>query len=373
MGARRPDRGPGRGPQPAPLELRRPPADDAAAAFLLAVLLAGVQAVVLGEPGTTLRAAVPYLAGFGVVVAVRAVGPRSDADLAPWLRGLTVAGTLLAVWLLGAFLGAVPLNLGEPSSFYRIKLSVTSPVGDHNTAAGLLLPAIVACAAMAVREPRWRAGLVVTTLGLVATLSRGAALVLLVVAAIGWLTASNRRFAAWLLAAATGAVALVFALALVLDASPPGEVEAADGMLGASILGRVDLAERGVEVGLDHPWLGVGLGGFEQAAADLPPPNDHAHQVFAHAFAEGGLVLLGVAIVVPVVLARRVLALPAGPGRDVLLLGGLGLLAHAQVEILSGRIGYEVLLALLVGLAGSLGDVPDPLRRVRPGAPGDAA
>jgi O-antigen ligase len=179
--------------------------------------------------------------------------------------------------------------------------------------------------------------------------------------------ASNRRFATWLLAAATGVVALVFALALVLDASPSAEVETPDGLLGASLIGRIDLAERGIEVGLERPWLGVGLGGFEEAAVGLPPPNDHAHQVFAHAFAEGGVWLLGVAVVVPVVLARRVLALPAGPGRDVLLLAGLGLLAHAQMEILSGRIGYEVLLALLVGLAGSLGDVDDPRPGVRSG------
>jgi hypothetical protein len=367
MAPRRPAGGSGRAPGPAPLTPRRPPADIAAAAFLLAVLLAGVQAVVLDEPGRTLRAALPYLAGFAVVVAVRALGPRADDELPPWLRGLAVAATLLAVWLLGAFLGAVPMNLGEPSSFYRIKLAVTSPVGDHNTAAGLLLPGIVACAAMATREPRWRAGLAVTTLGLVATLSRGAALVLLLVAVVGWLVASSRRFAGWLLAAATVAVALVFALALVLDASPPEQAETPDGMLGASIVGRVDLAERGLEVGLERPWLGVGLGGFEEAAEGLPPPNDHAHQLFAHAVAEGGVWLLGIALLVPVVLARRVLALPAGPGRDVLLLAGLGLLTHAQMEILSGRIGYEVLLALLVGLAGSLGDVPDPRHGLRSG------
>jgi hypothetical protein len=356
-------------PGAAPLAVRRPPADVAAAAFLVAALLAGVQAVLLDDPVRTLRAGVPYLAAFAVVVVVRAVGPRSDDELTPWVRGLAVAGTLLSMWLLGAFLGALPLHLGEPSSFYRIKVAVTSPVGDHNTAAGLLLPTIVACAAMAVREPRWRAGLAATSLGLVATLSRGAALVLLVVAVVGWLVASSRRFAAWLLAAATVAAAMMFTLALVLDASPSADVETPDGVLGASIVGRLDLAERGIEVGFEQPWIGVGLGGFAEAADGLPPPNDHAHQVFAHAFAEGGVWLLGVALVVPVVLARRVLELPAGPGRDVLLLSGLGLLAHAQMEILAGRIGYEVLLALLVGLAGSLGDVPDPRPGARAGTP----
>lgn len=346
----------GRSAGPAPAIPRRPPADAAAAAWLLAVLLAGVQAVVLDDPGRTARAALPYLAAFLVVVAVRTFGPRSDEALLPWLRAVAVAGTMLSMWLLGAFLAALPLHLGEPSDFYRVKLSVTSPVGDHNTAAGLLLPAIAAGAAMAVRDPRWRAGLGVMTLGLVATLSRGAALVLLVVALVAWVVASDRRFVAALTAAAVAAVGLVLGLAAVLDTSPPGEVEVTDGVLGASVLGRVDLAVRGVEVGLEHPALGVGLGAFGEAAADLPPPNDHAHQALTHAFAEGGLLLLGATLVVIVVLARRVLALPPGPGRDVVLLGGAALVAHAQVEILSGRIGYEVLLAFLVGLAGSLAD-----------------
>lgn len=337
--------------------LRRPPADLAAAAYLVAVLLALVQLVALGDPGRTVRGVGPYVLALLVAVVVRITGPRDDASLGPWLHGLSVVGVLLAVWLAGAFLGALPTGLGEEHGFYRIKLAVTSPVGDHNTAAGLLLPAIVACAAMAVRDPRWHAGLAATTLGLVATLSRGAALVLLAVAAVGWPLASHRRFRTVLLVAATTAVVSVFVLAAVLDASPPADADVVrDGPVGASVLGRIDLAERGVAVGLDHPALGAGLGGFAEVADDLPPPNDHAHQLLAHAFAEGGLALLAVAIVVPVVLARRVVTLHPGPGRDVLLLGGLGLVGHAQVEVLGGRLGYEVLLALLVGLAGSLAD-----------------
>jgi hypothetical protein len=336
--------------------LRRPHADVAAAAFLVAVLLAAAQAVVLGDPGRTLRAGVPYALGFLVIVTVRAIGPRGDEELVRWLRGLAIVGVLLSMWLLGAFVAALPVHLGEPSSFYLVKLAVTSPVGDHNTAAGLLLPAAVAAAAMAVRDPRWRFGLAAITLGVVATLSRGAAVVLLGVAVVGWVVASDRRFRVALLAAGVGAVLAVTGLAVGLDASPPGEEVAETGVLGTSVLGRVDLAVRGAEVGLEHPVLGVGLGGFADAAEDLPPPNDHAHQLLTHAFAEGGVLLLLVALVVPLVLAGRVLSLPAGPGRDVLLLGGLGLLVHAQVEILGGRLGYEVLLALLVGLAGALAE-----------------
>lgn len=333
----------------------RESADPAAAAYLVAVLLAVAQVVLLDEPGRTARAAVPYVLAFVVVVALRHLGPRDEAAMARWVHALSVFGVLLSMWLLGAFLGALPAGIGEQSGFYRVKLAVTSPLGDHNTAAGLMLPAVVACAATAVRDPRWRAGLVVVTLGLAATLSRGAVLVLLGLALVGWLVASDRRFRTLLLASAAAATALVLLLAVVLDASPPADAEVPrDGPVGASVVGRVNLAERGLRVGSERPLLGTGLGGFGQRADDLPPPNDHAHQLFAHAFAEGGVPLFLVAVAVPALLAVRVVRLAPGAGREILLLGGLGLLVHAQIEILGGRLGYEVLLALLVGLAGTL-------------------
>jgi hypothetical protein len=43
------------------------------------------------------------------------------------------------------------------------------------------------------------------------------------------------------------------------------------------------------------------------------------------------------------------------PVRDLALLGGGGLVVHAQVEILAGRVGYEVLLAVLLGLVAAPG------------------
>lgn len=343
--------------RPRPTAGRGALGDPVVLALVAAVGLALVQAVALGPPGRILSAAVPYLLALLVVAGVRVAGPRRPADEDVWLRILAGGGLLLAVWLLGAFLGALPTGLGAPAGFYRVKLAVTSPVGDHNTAAGLLLPAVVAAAVLAAREVRWRAGLAVLALGLVATLSRGAVLVLLTVVVVGWACASSRRVAAWLLGAAAAATGGVLGFASLLDAAPPGQGALVEGSsrLGASVLGRLDLAERGLEVGLRHPGLGVGLGRFSEVAGDLPPPNDHAHQLLAHALAEGGVVLLAVAVLVPVVLLARAWRRPAGPLRDVTLLGGLALLAHAQVEILGGRAGYEVLVALLAGLAAAGG------------------
>lgn len=325
--------------------------DPVALAYLAAVVLGLTQAAVLNEPERTLPATAPYLLAWLVAIAVRLVGPRDGRGLEWWVQGLTVAGAVLSVWLLATFLTALPEGVGQEHGFYRIKVSVTSPVGDHNTAAGLLLPAVVAAAACAARDRRWVVALGVTTLGLVATLSRGAVLVLLVLALLAARIASERGLKRALLTSAVAATGLLVGLTLLLDTSPPGVDLPEHGHLGASVLGRIDLAERGVELGLANPLLGVGLGGFAQQADDLPPPNDHAHQLLAHAGAEGGVVLLLVAVAVPVLLAVRVLRLPAGRGRDVLLLGGLGLVAHAQVEILGGRPGYEVLVAMLASLA----------------------
>jgi hypothetical protein len=215
-----------------------------------------------------------------------------------WLAGLVVAGGVLAAWLLVGFLAALPDGIGAPHGFYRVKVQVTSPVGDHNTAAGLLLPPLVAAAALAARDRRWLAGLLLVTLGVAATLSRGAVVVLLVVAAGAWVVSSGRRIRVLLASAAGAALVLVLGVA-ALDASPPPDGPQSEGVVGASVVARADLVVRGLEVGLDRPLAGVGLGGFGEVARDLPPPNDHAHQLFAHAFAEGGVILLTVAVSCP--------------------------------------------------------------------------
>jgi hypothetical protein len=352
--------------------------DPAAVAFLAAVVLGGIQAVVLGPAGRILAATVPYLVALVALLAVRITTTAhgtvdAGGSALPgegWVRAIALAGCGLATWLLVAFGRALPGVAGEEFGFYRVKLQVTSPLGDHNTAAGLLLVAVVAAAVLVARDRRWIAASGLISLGLVATLSRAAVLILVVVVVVAWLLASSRRTTIVLTAAATIAVGGVLGMAAVLDTSPPPPstgasgplAEAGSGPLGVSVLGRVDLAVRGVQLGVDHPGLGVGLGRFEDHAADLPAPNDHAHQLLAQAFAEGGIALLLVAAVVPLVLAVRVGRLPRSLLRDLTLLAGLGLVAHAQVEILGGRLGYELLLAVLVGLAavGRVGAASHP-------------
>jgi O-antigen ligase len=337
--------------QSAPGRWTRVVRDPVAWAYAAGVTVGLVQAVMLGEPARTLRGTVPYVLALSVVVTVNVVGARDDKGVRRWLAGLAVAGGVLAVWLLVGFLTALPAGIGQSHGFYRIKLEVTSPVGDHNTAAGLLLPSLVAAAALAARDRRWLAGLLVVTLGLVATLSRGAVAVLLVVAAAAWVVSSERRIRVLLAAAAGAALMLVLGLSAALDASPPPDGPQSDGVVGASVVARADLVVRGLEVGLDRPLTGVGLRGFGEVARDLPPPNDHAHQLLAHALAEGGIVLLSVALMVPCLAIWRATSLSPGPLRSVVLLGAFGIVAHAQLEILGGGVGYEVLLAGMATMA----------------------
>jgi hypothetical protein len=325
--------------------------------YAAVAVLAALQVVALDVPaGRTWLGALPYLAGGGVVAAGAAW--RADVDDHVgwrWLTAAGVAAVALGTWAVVAFVRALPAGAGDPSGFYRVKVLVTTPLGDHNTAAGVLLVGVVAAVVLAHRDRRWWVGVVVTVLGLVACLSRGASLVLLVAGVAGLVAGVRRRVTVAVLAAGAVATVATLALAAGLGAAPPPGAAVPDGPVGTSVVGRLDLAVLGFELTAAHPVLGVGLGGFEDAAGGLPPPNDHAHDALAHAGAEGGLPLVAVVATLWVVLAVRGLRSAPGWRRDVALLAGGALLAHAQIDVLTGRVGPELTLGLLLVLAGGGG------------------
>jgi O-antigen ligase len=349
-------------------------ADLAVVGYALAVLVGAVHvALPASDTGRTLAATGPYLAGLVVLLCLHRVRRSGRDPFAAVATAAAVIGIVLAGWVLLRFALALPDAIGAEFGFYRLKGRITTPLGDHNTAAGLLLPMLVATAVLAVRNRRWRFGVGLVAFGLAATLSRGAAAVLAVIVVVAYLVASRREVAVSLTAALAVVVAVLAVAGSALDASvppgtappgPAGESGLAE-VLGASVLGRIDLAVRGVEVGAAHPLAGTGLGTFGEVAADLPEPNDHAHQQFAHAFAEGGVPLLvATLLVVGALVARggRALRGRATPQRDLVVLGGAGLLLHAQVDILSGLPGFEVVLAALTGLAATAAaGTPDSL------------
>jgi hypothetical protein len=179
-----------------------------------------VQAVVLGPAGTVLTAARPTRSRSRSCSP--SSGPSQGRGPERVLAAVAAGGAALAVWLLVGFVRALPGGIGAEHGFYRVKLAVTSPLGDHNTAAGLLLVGLVVGvllrrgpsaapggddARRGWRDVRWRtvAPGRSSWLGLVATLSRGAVAVLVVVAAAAWVVASDRRVAVGL-SAATAAV-----------------------------------------------------------------------------------------------------------------------------------------------------------------------
>jgi O-antigen ligase len=321
---------------------------DPVAGCFGAVVAVGVAQAATGAGVGPLRGAVPYAVAGSVALAGRWSGVASDDG--PGLRWLRViAGVLatLGAWALISFLLALPSGVGEPSGFYRIKVLVTTPLGDHNTAAGLLLVGVGASVVLAERDRRWWLAVVLTTVGVVACLSRGAAVVLLCAGLLGFVTRVDRRAARSVAVAGVVALIGITGLAVLLDASPPPGAAEAVGPVGASVVGRIDLAARGIDTFLDRPVLGVGLGSFAEVSDDLPPPNDHAHNTFAHAGAEGGVVALTAVVLVTAILAVRGLRAPDGWRRDVAILGGVALVAHGQIDVLGGLVGHEVLLSFL--------------------------
>lgn len=323
------------------------PLDVVVGAYLALLAVAAVQTLVLDDPWRTVLAAVPYLVALvGYLAALRLPAHRL-------LTGLGVALTALAGATVLAFAAALPAGLDDPSGFYRVKVLVTTLAGDHNTVGGLLLPGVAATCTLARRRAGrwWAPAAVLCTLGVVASLSRSAAVVLLAAGLAGLAVPRiDRTVAALTAAAGAAATAAVTALAALLGAAPPATA-GTGGILGASLTGRVDLIVRGAETTVEHPLLGVGLSRFVDAADGLPWPNFHAHNALAHLGAEAGLVGFAVALTLTATLVVRALRTPPGPVRDVAVLGGAALLAHAQVDVHARLWSYELLLAVLLALA----------------------
>lgn len=262
------------------------------------------------------------------------------------LVGLAAVGAVLSAWALVAFGVALTRHLGDPASFYAVKVAVTTPVAAHNVLASLLLVGLVAGCLLVGGDRRWWAAVVLLTLALGATLSRGAVLVGLLLP-VGAAVLRDRRLAVRLAATTVTALVLVLAAAGLLDASVP------DPGGPTSVASRGQLWAAGWDAFASSPLTGVGLDGFRDHAAAFgaADPRDHAHDLFLHAAATGGVaVLLAVTVLWgSLAVAGRRLRDPVT--RALVLLGGGVLFAHALVEETAFRPAVEVVLALLLALA----------------------
>ncbi|MDX1509876.1 MAG: O-antigen ligase family protein [Nitriliruptorales bacterium] len=243
---------------------------------------------------------------------------------------------------IGSLVVGLPGALGEGSGFYALKGTITTPIGDHNELAGWLLVAVAIAAGVRTRRSF---ALTVLGLGLGATLSRGALVAGFGAVAIGWFLHLDRD-----LIRRTGSTLVIAALVVLgavalLDTTAP-----VDGP-SSSAAARVELW--GVAVGDvgDHPLLGVGLGSFEETAVDVAGPHHHAHNGPLHAVAELGLIA-GLLAAMRLPLATWLL-LRRGSTRlaQVAGLAGLVLLLHDQVEALTFRPVYELVVGTLLALA----------------------
>lgn len=346
--------------------------DPAAVLYLVLAVVAAVQ-------WATGRASADDVAVFAlpaVLLAAADLWRRASGER--WIRAIAVVGALLAVWAVVAFALALPHAEG-PDGFYDVKVRVVTAVADHNVLASLLLVGLVAGALLRGRV-RWLA-VGAVTLGLGATLSRGAALVAVVAAGGAWILAVTARrtgsvtvpgrerepaithprgggagagdgpaagAAAWLTGGALGALALVLLAAAVLGASVP------EGGGPASVASRGQLWRAGVAAITAEPLVGVGLDGFRDVAAaeGAADPRDHAHSLLLHAAATVGIPAALLYLALWGLLAVRGLRHPDGSVRMLVVVGGGALFLHGLIDETAFRLPVELTLAALLAVSG---------------------
>ncbi len=327
-------------------------------------------------------------------VSPASVGPRRSLDeVDPWRWPLMIGlfGSALACWVAVDLVRA----LGDPTlqTFYGVKNAIDVPLGASNYLAGFLVVSVMVCLVAASVDRRFLVFGAVSALGLLATMSRGAAIaVVLASVAVTLARRSRAAFAAAFVVLGMAAVAFIMVWAGVdpVPLSEPGPL-AADGItstepadtrspelsrldtaLYSPTGDRVDLYRRSWQAFLDHPVTGVGLNRFTTVSADLDVPHVNAHNMVLHALATTGLLGALAYLTLWGVLAHRLWQADPGVERAALAAGAGALFIHAQVEALAFTRSIEVVLAVMLVLSGTLSGV-EPARRHRFAGRGAAA
>ena len=348
-------------------------------AYVAILLVVLVQALVLPDPWSTIGASSRFLTPLAVVFGLSQLAPGRGESARSWAPAFLVFGLALAVWTLAQLARALVGT--EATTFYDVKNVIALPIGASNyLAAFLLVSALIGLVYAATRRD-WNVVAAIVVLGLVGTLSRGAMLAFGVALVLGaWLARS------WQLLAAAGATAVI-ALAVFagvgggerdlerLGAAAAGSVElaastaavpappevtvheASDVAVHAAqdpnTNGRIVLYEAAWNAFLDDPWLGVGLNRLETVTAETGPPHVNAHNLELHALASVGILGTIPYLAIWALLAWRLRRIGSGTERTALAVATTGLFAHAQIEALAFTRGIEVVIALLLVLAGS--------------------
>lgn len=346
------------------------------AAFLAVVVL---QALVLPDATDILGGSSRFTTAAAVLLSLTLLGPGER-----WREVLVGWGAVLGVWVLVELVAAsVDPTL---TTFYAVKNHVVIPLGASNTLGGYLLVPAVVGAVLATRDRRFVVPAALSGLGVVASLSRGAVVALVVaLVAAAWMGRSRQLG----LVAATGVVLTLVAtvgLTLLADADPtgapphptatatpspteepaPGIIdpvvddaidlteERLEGAVTTSTTGRLELWRSAAVAVTERPLLGIGLNRITVVTADLDQPHDHAHNLFLHALAESGLLGTLAYLGIWAALAWRLWRADPSLERVALAGGALALFLHAQVEALTYQRGIEVVIAVLLAVAATL-------------------
>lgn len=360
--------------------------------------------------------AVPYAAYVLIVLVSGAVASERSAwriEFYHWVNGFAVyliaIDTLRSVRLARASIAATAIGLlglslyafqqvltgaGPPSFAANGVTRAFGTFGQPNPFAGYLdvtVPMMVALGSAWVLKSAksrgrafhsgWWVGLVATAafLGLAAdgaTQSRG-----------GWLgMAVGIGVVIWLLGGLVRLTGAVVALALltVVLASPLGarigdrtsegslSLGGTTGVTAQNFAVRERLAHwrAGVDMALDHPWLGVGAGNFNanyrEATADwrFRIPRGHAHNAFIQAAAQTGFVGLGGYVLLVVSVAwrlRQCFSASRGSALRPLVVGAIGVCLAFIVHSLVDYLHVHNLPAQL-GVIIAIAEIPMPLR-----------
>ncbi len=239
---------------------------------------------------------------------------RSFSQLSWVVAGATAAVGLIGSYATWQYVRGESSGIGFVTSSGELVDRVTAGLGHPNQLAGflvILVPLALAGARLASRgRLAYLASVAVALVGIYASFSRGALVGLAVIP----FTMLPRRWAM---------VVLPF-LAVVAALAMPGLVRErfeTTTNQGSEFAGRLDIWSTAGSVWIQRPLLGVGLGGFPAAYAEVrvpgkeflsktvfePPP--HAHNLFLQLLAEQGVIGLGTFLAVMTTAGARCLRL----------------------------------------------------------------
>lgn len=301
---------------------------------LVAVVGAFTVAESLKDAQPILRALFTGLLTFAVI----AKTVRTRAQVQWVIAGVATGALLIGAFAAWEYLSGSAQAVGFLTSSGAVVGRASAGFAQPNQLAGFLIVLIPFAAAGILIGWRLKllyvAAVVLAVIGVYASFSRGALIALVIIPLV---FVRGRQ------------VLVVASLLLVVGAlATPGLLEERFRSLtgsGSEVESRLDIWDTALSIWSTHPIIGVGPGGFPEAYAEArvpgkdflpatlfePPP--HAHNLFLHVLAEGGLLALLILLAVLAVAARTALDLRRHEERWVRIFGSAALASLAAFVV----------------------------------------